>query len=303
MPFFGKPKYSTVQVKKKDIPQGLWVKCPVSGEMVFNKELEENWMVVRKSGHHFALPARRRVELLLDEGTFEEFDAGLLSKDPLEFTDSKPYPERIVASQRKTGENDAVVCGLGQLDELPVSLAVMDFAFNGGSMGSVVGEKITRAIERATQRECPVIVVSASGGARMQEGILSLMQMAKSSAALARHAEARLPFVSVLTHPTMAGVMASYASLGDVIIAEPKSLIGFAGPRVIKETTNQDLPDGFQTAEFLLAHGLLDAIVPRLEMKGWLSRYLKRVMAGREGVTTPCAKVETPTPAAVSAQA
>lgn len=267
MSFFGKPKYSTVRVKKKDIPQGLWTKCPASGEIVFNRELEENWMVVRKSGHHFALSARRRVDLLLDEGTFVEHDAELVSLDPLSFSDSKPYPARIVESQQKTGERDAVVSGMGRLGGWPVSIAVMDFAFNGGSMGSVVGEKITRSIERATAGACPVIVVSASGGARMQEGILSLMQMAKTSAALARHARAGLPFFSVLTNPTMAGVMASFASLGDVILAEPKALIGFAGPRVIKETTQQELPKGFQTSEFLLERGLIDQIVPRLELK------------------------------------
>lgn len=281
MAIFGRPRYSTVRVKKKDIPAGLWTKCPESGEIVFNKELEENWMVVPKSGYHFPLKARRRVALLIDEGTFAEQDANLVSVDPLGFSDNKPYPERIAASQKKTGENDAVVSGEGELEGIPVSIAVMDFAFNGGSMGSVVGEKITRAIERATSGGKPVIVVCASGGARMQEGILSLMQMAKTSAALARHAEAGLPYIAVLTNPTMAGVMASFASLGDVIIAEPKALIGFAGPRVIKQTTQQDLPDGFQSSEFLVEHGLVDQIVPRLQMKGRLATLL-RAFTGRE---------------------
>jgi len=280
MAIFRRPQYSTVRVKKKDIPAGLWTKCPESGEIVYNKELEENWMVVPKSGYHFQLKARRRIELLIDEGTFVEHDASLSSVDPLEFIDNKPYPARIEAAQQKTGENDAVVSGEGQLTGMPVSIAVMDFSFNGGSMGSVVGEKITRAIERATENGTPIIVVCASGGARMQEGILSLMQMAKTSAALARHSEAGLPYIAVLTNPTMAGVMASFASLGDVIIAEPKALIGFAGPRVIKETTQQDLPPGFQTSEFLLAHGLIDQIVPRLQMKKRLSTLL-RAFAGK----------------------
>ncbi|WP_309382375.1 acetyl-CoA carboxylase, carboxyltransferase subunit beta [Cerasicoccus frondis] len=281
MAIFRRPQYSTVRVKKKDIPAGLWTKCPESGEIVYNKELEENWMVVPKSGYHFQLKARRRVDLLIDEGTFVEHDATLSSVDPLEFVDNKPYPKRIEAAQAKTGENDALLSGTGELNGMPVSIAVMDFSFNGGSMGSVVGEKIARAIERATEAGTPVIVVCASGGARMQEGILSLMQMAKTSAALARHSEAGLPYAAVLTNPTMAGVMASFASLGDVILAEPKALIGFAGPRVIKETTQQDLPAGFQTSEFLLERGLVDQIVPRLEMKNRLATLLKAFMAGK----------------------
>ncbi|MBC2594347.1 acetyl-CoA carboxylase carboxyltransferase subunit beta [Ruficoccus amylovorans] len=275
MSIFGKPKYSTVRVKKKDIPTGLWTKCPETGEIIFNKELEQNWMVVPKSGYHFPLKARRRIELLIDDGTFEEYDAGLVSGDPLEFKDSKPYPQRLAQAQQKTGENDAVICGTGELEGLPVSLAVMDFSFIGASMGSVVGEKITRAIERGLQNKCPVIIVCASGGARMQEGILSLMQMAKTSAALKRLSDAGLPYIAVLTNPTMAGVMASFASLGDVIIAEPKALIGFAGPRVIKETTQQDLPAGFQTSEFLLEHGLIDQIVHRHQMKGRIGSLLR----------------------------
>lgn len=281
MSIFGKPKYSTVRVKKKDIPTGLWTKCPESGEIIYNKELEQNWMIVPKSGYHFPLKARRRIELLIDGKTFQECDAGLVSGDPLEFTDSKPYAKRMAQAQQKTGEKDAVISGTGKLDGIPVSIAVMDFSFIGASMGSVVGEKITRAIERGLEQKCPVIVISASGGARMQEGILSLMQMAKTSAALQRLSEARLPYISVLTNPTMAGVMASYASLGDVIIAEPKALIGFAGPRVIKETTQQDLPEGFQTSEFLLEHGLIDQIVHRHEMKARLSTLLRAFAHGR----------------------
>ncbi|WOO42560.1 acetyl-CoA carboxylase, carboxyltransferase subunit beta [Rubellicoccus peritrichatus] len=280
MPIFGKPKYHTVRVKKKDMPTGLWSKCPETGEIIYNKELEQNWMVVPKSNYHFPLPARKRIALLLDEGSFVEEDHDLESRDPLTFVDKRPYPTRIKDAQKKTGEKDAVVSGMGTMQGMPVSIAVMDFSFNGGSMGSVVGEKITRAIERATREKCPVIVVSASGGARMQEGILSLMQMAKTSAALARHSEAGLPYISVLTNPTMAGVMASYASLGDVIIAEPKALIGFAGPRVIKETTQQDLPSGFQTSEFLVERGLVDQIIHRHQMRDRISLLLKAFMNG-----------------------
>ncbi|MGF1451215.1 MAG: acetyl-CoA carboxylase, carboxyltransferase subunit beta [Opitutales bacterium] len=287
MPFFGKPKYSTVRVKKKDIPQGLYTKDPVNGEIVFNKELEENWMVARRSGHHFPLKARDRVALLSDAGSFVEYDAELTSGDPLQFRDSKSYPQRLSDAQKKTSENDAVISGLARLDGIMVSLAVMNFAFNGGSMGGVVGEKITRAIERATACGCALVIVSASGGARMQEGILSLMQMAKTSAALAEHKAEGLPFISVLTNPTMAGVMASFASLGDVILAEPHALIGFAGPRVIKETTQSDLPEGFQTSEFLLEHGLIDQIVPRLELKERLRVLLELFMARRNSPEWP----------------
>ncbi|MEM8550658.1 MAG: acetyl-CoA carboxylase, carboxyltransferase subunit beta [Verrucomicrobiota bacterium] len=275
MSIFGKPRYSTVRVKTKDIPTGLWTKCPETGEIIYNKELEQNWMVVPKSGYHFPLPARRRFALLLDKGSFKEHDADLVSGDPLTFTDSKPYTTRVAQRQSKTGEKDAVISATGKLEGMPVSMAVMDFSFIGASMGSVVGEKITRAIERGLAQKCPVIVICASGGARMQEGILSLMQMAKTSAALQRLSEAQLPYISVLTNPTMAGVMASFASLGDVIISEPKALVGFAGPRVIKETTQQDLPDGFQTAEFLLEHGLVDQIVHRHEMKARLASLLR----------------------------
>ncbi|MEY2821231.1 MAG: acetyl-CoA carboxylase, carboxyltransferase subunit beta [Opitutales bacterium] len=261
--------------KKKDIPAGLWTKCPSTGEMVYTKDLEANWNVFPVSGYHDRLPARRRVELLIDEGTWKETDARLSSRDPLKFTAGGSYPERVAQHQKKSGLRDSVICGHGRMDGLPVSLAVMDFAFMGASMGSVAGEKVTRAIERALKMKCPCVVVCASGGARMQEGILSLMQMAKTSAALARLREAGLPYVAVLTNPTMAGVMASYATLGDVIVAEPGALIGFAGARVIKETTNQDLPDGFQTSEFLLKRGLIDMIVERKEMKSRLSSLLR----------------------------
>jgi acetyl-CoA carboxylase carboxyl transferase subunit beta len=262
--------------KKKDIAAGLWTKCPSTGEMVFTKDLEASWNVF-PSGYHDRLSADRRIELLIDKGTWRETDARLVSKDPLRFTAGGSYPERLLQHQRKSGLRDSVVSGTGLLDSIPVSLAVMDFGFMGASMGSVAGEKVTRAIERAIKDKRACIVVCASGGARMQEGILSLMQMAKTSAALARLRTAGLPYIAVLTNPTMAGVMASYATLGDVIVAEPEALIGFAGARVIKETTNQDLPEGFQTSEFLLKRGLIDMIVSRKEMKPRLASLLRAV--------------------------
>jgi acetyl-CoA carboxylase carboxyl transferase subunit beta len=262
--------------KKKDIAAGLWTKCPGTGEMVFTKDLEASWNVF-PSGYHDRLGADRRIELLIDKGTWRETDARLVSKDPLRFTAGGSYPERLLQHQRKSGLRDSVVSGTGLLDSIPVSLAVMDFGFMGASMGSVAGEKVTRAIERAIKDKRACIIVCASGGARMQEGILSLMQMAKTSAALARLRAAGLPYIAVLTNPTMAGVMASYATLGDVIVAEPQALIGFAGARVIKETTNQDLPEGFQTSEFLLKRGLIDMIVSRKEMKPRLASLLRAV--------------------------
>ena len=281
MSLFSKPKYSTVVVKKKDIPKGLWTKCPLSGEIVFNKELEANQMVVPKSGYHFPIGARQRIEALFDADTFVEADASVRSADPLKFVDSQAYPDRIKKYERESGLKEAVVCGLGSIEGIRVSAAVMDFRFCGGAMGSAVGEKITRAVEAAIREKIPCIIFSASGGARMQEGIFSLMQMAKTSAALGRLAQAGLPFISVLTHPTMGGVTASFATLGDLNIAEPGALIGFAGARVIKETTKQTLPAGFQSAEFLLKHGLIDQIVSRLEMRSHLAGvlsalYLKR---------------------------
>ncbi|TAG28888.1 MAG: acetyl-CoA carboxylase carboxyltransferase subunit beta, partial [Verrucomicrobia bacterium] len=256
MSLFSKPKYSTLVVKKKDIPKGLYAKCPLSGEVIFNQELEANQMVVPKSGYHFPIGARARIAALFDPDTFVEHDAKVTSADPLKFVDSAPYPERIKKYERESGLPEAVICGTGEILGVAVSLAVMDFRFCGGAMGSAVGEKITRAIERALANKTPCIIFSASGGARMQEGIFSLMQMAKTSAALGRLAEAKLPYISVLTHPTMGGVTASFAVLGDVNIAEPGALIGFAGARVIKDTVKQTLPPGFQTAEFLEKKGL-----------------------------------------------
>lgn len=274
MPLFSKPKYSTVTVKKKDIPRGLWTKDPITGDLIYNKELEQNQLVAPKSGYHFPMDAYMRVETLLDADSFKEWDADLSSVDPLSFTDSKPYAERLDTYRKKTRLTDAVVSGSGKIHALPVEISVMDFRFIGASMGSVVGEKITRSIERATDRGVSCITICASGGARMQEGILSLMQMAKTSAALARLAKAKLPYISVLTNPTFAGVMASFASLGDLILAEPGALIGFAGARVIKETTKEELPKGFQTAEFLLEHGLIDQIVHRHELRDRLKSFL-----------------------------
>ena len=282
MALFGKPQYSTVTVKKKDIPKDLWTKCPKTGEIIYNRVLKENLMVVPNSGYHFPLKARDRIASMLDEGTFEEMDIGVYSLDPLEFNATSSYPEKLKQNQAKTKETDTVISGMGEMGGIPMSIAVMDFRFMAASLGSAAGEKITRAIERGVEKSCPVIIVSASGGARMQEGILSLMQLAKTSAALAKLSEAGLPYFSILTNPTMAGVMASYASLGDVIIAEPEALIGFAGPRVIKETTQQDLPEGFQTSEFLLDRGLVDIIVPRLEIRDRMINLMKALYGAKK---------------------
>ena len=282
MALFGKPQYSTVTVKKKDIPKDLWTKCPKTGEIIYNRVLKENLMVVPNSGYHFPLKARDRIASMLDEGTFEEMDIGVYSLDPLEFNATSSYPEKLKQNQAKTKETDTVISGMGEMGGMPMSIAVMDFRFMAASLGSAAGEKITRAIERGVEKSCPVIIVSASGGARMQEGILSLMHLAKTSAALAKLSEAGLPYFSILTNPTMAGVMASYASLGDVIIAEPEALIGFAGPRVIKETTQQDLPEGFQTSEFLLDRGLVDIIVPRLEIRDRMINLMKALYGAKK---------------------
>ena len=256
---------------------------PVSGEMVFTKDLHDNWNVVAASGYHFPRsPPHVASNFSIDAGTWKEHDASLASKDPLKFP---KYAEKLAENVKKTGVKDTVVAGMGRMNGVTVSLAVMDFRFLGASMGSVAGEKVTRAIERSLKLKCPCVVVCASGGARMYEGILSLMQMAKTSAALAKLKAAGIPFIPVLTNPTMAGVMASYATLGDVIVAEPGALIGFAGARVIKETTNQALPEGFQTSEFLLKRGLLDAVVPRQELKCWLTSVLRVLGSKLETVT------------------
>lgn len=272
MGIFSKPVFTSG--KKRELPAGLWTKCPGCAEIIHNLEIERNGRICPKCEHHFALSSAERIRLLVDEGTFKEHDAKLVSVDTLKFTGQASYTDRLKKYQKATGMLDAVVTGVGEIEGKKAGLAVMDFRFLAATMGSVVGEKITRAIERATAQRLPMIIISASGGARMYEGMLSLMQMAKTCGALARHSDARLPYISVLTDPTTAGVMASYASVGDVIIAEPKCMIGFAGPRVIRETTHQELPPGFQTAEFCVDHGLVDMIVHRKKMKETLASLL-----------------------------
>jgi len=262
-----KRNYSTITVKKREVPDGLWMKCPSCGEIIYKSEVEANLQVCIRCGYHFTLDRQARINLLSDEGTFEEWDSELLSIDCLGFTGRQSYIEKLESNKKKSGWDEAVTCGGCKLGGRDIGLGVMDFSFLGASMGSVVGERITRLIERSTKEERPVIISCASGGARMYEGLLSLMQMAKTSAALAHHAEAGLPYIPVLTNPTMAGVMASFATLGDIIVAEPGALIGFAGPRVIKETTQQDLPEGFQRAEFLQEHGLIDMVIPRSQLR------------------------------------
>jgi len=272
--FVKKPKIGGGKSKKREIPDGLATKCKRCGTIIFNKELDENLKVCPRCQFHFPIGARERILSLVEPNSFEEMDADMSSVDVLSFTGVSTYASKLEAYQKSTGQKDAVVTGVGKLGDFRVGLGVMDFSFLGGSMGSVVGEKLTRVIEHATAKSLPVIIISASGGARMYEGMFSLMQMAKTCGALAYHARGKLPYISVLTDPTTAGVMASYASVGDLIIAEPGAMIGFAGPRVIKDTTQAELPAGFQTAEFLLDHGLIDAIVPRKEMKKQLVDYL-----------------------------
>ncbi len=274
MAIFKKPAMKAQSRKKRDIPHGLFQKCPGCGEVVHEIELVENLRVCPRCDYHFALSAQERIDNLLDPQSFVEMDADLKSIDTLRFQGMASYKDRLKNYQASTGLLDAVISGRGMLDGYKVSIAVMDFGFLAATMGSVVGERITRTIEYGTTKRSAVIIIAASGGARMYEGMLSLMQMAKTSGALSRHAEQQLPYISVLTNPTTAGVMASFASLGDVIMAEPKSMIGFAGPRVIKETTHQDLPKGFQTAEFLEEHGLIDIIVHRKKMREQISQLL-----------------------------
>jgi acetyl-CoA carboxylase carboxyl transferase subunit beta len=265
--------------RKIRIPEGMWIKCDACLEIIYKPEVERNLNVCPKCVYHFRIPAMERIGAVTDEGTFAEFAEDLESVDPLNFTDTKKYVDRIKEARKKTGRREAVITGRGKINGIDVVLAVLDFEFQGGSMGSVVGEKVALAAELALESGVPLIVFSASGGARMQEGTLSLMQMAKTSAALARLSDARLPFISVLTDPTTGGVAASFAMLGDVIISEPGALIGFAGPRVIEQTINQKLPEGFQRAEFLLEHGMLDMIVERSRLKATLTQLL-RYLAG-----------------------
>ena len=260
--------------QRKEFPSHLWTQCPSCGEMLFNKQLTRNHNVCSNCEHHFRLGARERIELLVDKGSFTEHDTDLVSGDPLGFSDQKPYLQRIEQSQVKTGEKDAAICGSAKIDDNAIELAVMDFDFMGGSMGSVVGEKLTRAAERALANRTPLLIVSASGGARMQEGTLSLMQMAKILGALHRLDEAGLPYFSLLTDPTTGGVLASFASLGDIIFAEPNALIGFSGARVTSETIGEKLPKGFQRAEFVLEHGFVDQVVPRAQLRERVAFFL-----------------------------
>jgi acetyl-CoA carboxylase carboxyl transferase subunit beta len=268
-----RPEGSSVETtpKKVKIPEGLWVKCDNCKEIIYRKEVEKNFKVCPKCDYHFRISASERLPYLVDEGSFLEVEDGLSPKDFLSFKD---YKDKLKSSRKKTGLKDAIISGEAKIGGKPVSIVVMDFSFMGGSMGSVVGEKIARAVERAIEKRTPLVSVASSGGARMQEGILSLMQMVKTSAAVARLGEAGLPFISVLTDPTFGGVTASFAMLGDIILAEPKSLIGFAGPRVIEQTIKQQLPVGFQRAEFLLEHGMIDMIVPRKDMHATLGKIL-----------------------------
>lgn len=284
--FAKKPKLGGAKAKKRDIPEGLWTKCPKCSTMVFDKELDENLKVCTRCQYHFPISARERIHSLVETCTFEELNADITSVDVLQFTGVASYTNKLAEYQKSTGLKDAVITGLCKIGEYRAALGVMDFSFLGGSMGSVVGEKLTRLIEKATEKGLPLIIISTSGGARMYEGMFSLMQMAKTCGALAYHAQAKLPYISVLTHPTTAGVMASYASVGDLIIAEPGAMIGFAGPRVIKDTTQAELPPGFQTAEFLLDHGLIDAIISRREMKQQLIDYLSFLSNGRKAAAS-----------------
>jgi acetyl-CoA carboxylase carboxyl transferase subunit beta len=289
-------KATTVESR---VPEGLWVKCPSCGRAIYNKELVESRKVCEKCGHHFRMSAAERLQLLFD-GAWQEHDAGLRSTDPLQFTDTKPYRARLESSIKNSGLNDAIIVGTGTLDGLPVVIASMEYSFIGGSMGVVVGEKITRAAEQALAMRAPLIIVSCSGGARMMEGALSLMQMAKISAALGRLDRAGLPFLSILTDPTTGGVTASFAMLGDLNIAEPKALIGFAGPRVIEQTIRQKLPDGFQRAEFLIEKGFLDLVIDRRELKATIARSLRVMMGLPPAPPEPVAPSSATEPATVA---
>jgi acetyl-CoA carboxylase carboxyl transferase subunit beta len=287
MAWFRKPKTRLQAGDRRDLPADVWEKCPSCGEIVYREKLRENWNVCPICAHHLRLSAEGYVSLLTDSGTFRETDRDLRSGDPLGFVDLKPYRDRLAAAERKSAHGEAAVTGEGEIEAIPISLGVMDFTFIGGSMGSVVGEKLARAGKRALEGSRPLIIVSASGGARMMEGIFSLMQMAKTSAVLAEMHEAGLPYVSILTDPTTGGVTASYAMLGDVNLAEPGALIGFAGPRVIEQTIKQELPEGFQRAEFLLEHGMLDDIVDRRRMKREVARLLRHMLGLPQGDAPP----------------
>jgi acetyl-CoA carboxylase carboxyl transferase subunit beta len=284
-----KPIASSTAEKPSRVPEGLWAKCPGCAQLIYNKDLEKNLNVCPKCAHHFRVNAAERLKSLFDHGRYDEHFPDLVSTDPLQFTDTRPYKDRLRKTIEETGLKDAVIVATGRLDGLDVVIAAMEYSFIGGSMGVVVGEKITRAIEMALDRRQPAIVISCSGGARMMEGALSLMQMAKVSAALARLDRAKLPFISVLTDPTTGGVTASFAMLGDLNIAEPKALIGFAGPRVIEQTIRQKLPEGFQRSEFLVEHGMLDLVVDRRDLKATIARALRFMRAEPARVAQPVA--------------
>jgi acetyl-CoA carboxylase carboxyl transferase subunit beta len=290
--WFKREKDGLEGAKKRDMPEGVWVKCAGCGAVIYSRKMERNHQVCPECGHHHRLDATGYIHLLADEGTFKEIDAELKSLDPLGFRDSKKYVDRISSSMKKTGRNEAVITGFAELAGHPIVLGVMDFDFLGGSVGSVVGEKIARAIDRSLEGKRSLILLSCSGGMRMQEGMLSLMQMAKTATRLTRLARAKIPFISVLTDPTTGGTTASFSMLGDVNIAEPGALIGFAGPRVIKQTIGQDLPEGFQRSEFLLDTGFLDQVVPRLEMKARIADFLSWMTGhpSREISVTPPAE-------------
>ena len=287
--------------KPSRVPEGLWVKCPTCSEVLYNKDLAADLQVCRKCGHHFRVNATERLRTLFD-GEWEEHDTNLVSTDPLQFTDTKPYAARLKASAKATGLKDAVICATGRIGGVETVVASMEYGFIGGSMGVVVGEKIARAVERALERRIPLVIVSSSGGARMMEGTLSLMQLAKVSAALARFDRARLPYVSVLTDPTTGGVTASFAMLGDLNLAEPKALIGFAGPRVIEQTIRQKLPEGFQRSEFLLEHGFVDEIVDRRELKNTILRFFRFAGFEPARAAAPESSAAPGTPAATNAR-
>jgi len=293
MSWFRKTGRGFKPAKRKEIPDRLWMRCDGCGDILYRKEVEKLLWTCPKCNHHFRISARQYVGLLADEGTFRSMDDHLAPADPLAFRDSKRYTDRLKASQRKTGLADAILTGTAKVAGSRVELGVLDFGFMGGSMGSVVGEKVARATARATDAACPLILVSCSGGARMQEGILSLMQMAKTSAVLARLSDAGGLYVSILTHPTTGGVTASFATLGDVIIAEPGALVGFAGPRVIQQTIKQDLPEGFQRSEFLLEHGMVDMIVHRTNMRDTVTGLVQFFLAdARMDPTVPFPRVQ-----------
>ena len=285
MAWFRKEKKPLKAEDRREVASDIFEKCNGCGEILYREKLSQNLHVCPRCGHHFRVDPELYVALLTDPESFQEIDSGVSSADPLEFEDRKAYPVRLREAKKRTGQNDAVLTGVGALDGIPVALGVMDFRFIGGSMGSVVGEKITRLIHRALADERPLIIVSATGGARMQEGIYSLMQMAKVSAALAQLHEAGVPFVSILTDPTTGGVTASFSMLGDANLAEPRALIGLSGPRVIKETIKQELPDGFQRSEFLMEHGFVDRVVDRRELRETTIRLLRHMFVGSpEGV-------------------